>query len=174
MSDIQFIVSAFNCGSRGVELGKCINLMTGSRSWQCHNEFIVIRPHQFISCLLDILWKTLNYSDSLTMICQRLRFPFLYNLHTGNPSHVQLLRTFIHFRAVHLRDLILLHTALPDQVEGNLVNFRKMVQLSQTLKELTKLQMHDAIPFSFNQDLVNTLRVGPAQRLFTSNVSCIR
>lgn len=61
--------------------------------------------------------------------------------------------------AVHLRDLILLHTALPDQVEGNLINFRKMVQLSQTLKELTKLQMHDAIPFSFNQDLVNTLRL---------------
>lgn len=82
MSDIQFIVSAFNCGSRGVELGKCINLMTGSRSWQCHNEFIVIRPHQFISCLLDILWKTLNYSDSLTMICQRLSFLIISILET--------------------------------------------------------------------------------------------
>lgn len=159
----------------GVELGKCINLMTGSRSWQCHNEFIVIRPHQFISCLLDILWKTLNYRIPIVWPWFVKDSAFLsYNLHTGNPSHVQLLRTFIHFRAVHLRDLILLHTALPDQVEGNLVNFRKMVQLSQTLKELTKLQMHDAIPFSFNQDLVNTLRVGPAQRLFTSNVSCIR
>lgn len=63
-----------------------------------------------------------------------------------------------------MRDLILLHTALPDQVEGTLINFRKMVQLSQTLKELTKLQIHDTIPFTANVDLVNTLRVCLEQR----------
>ncbi|XP_021373157.1 ras guanyl-releasing protein 3-like isoform X2 [Mizuhopecten yessoensis] len=60
---------------------------------------------------------------------------------------------------VHLKDLILLHTALPDKVEGSLVNFRKMAQLSQTLKELTKLQNHDNIPVCANMDLVNTLRL---------------
>ncbi|KAK3092337.1 hypothetical protein FSP39_001507 [Pinctada imbricata] len=60
---------------------------------------------------------------------------------------------------VHLKDLILLHTALPDRVEGNLINFRKMAQLSQTLKELTKLQNHEAPPVCANMDLVNTLRL---------------
>jgi hypothetical protein len=76
------------------------------------------------------------------------------------------------FRAVHLRDLILLHTALPDQVEGTLINFRKMVQLSQTLKELTKLQIHDTIPFTANVDLVNTLRVCPDQLWSRMFLSC--
>lgn len=61
---------------------------------------------------------------------------------------------------VHLKDLILLHTALPDRVEGNLINFRKMAQLSVILRELTKLQTHDAIPGVFaNMDLINTLRL---------------
>ncbi|KAJ8308168.1 hypothetical protein KUTeg_013042 [Tegillarca granosa] len=55
---------------------------------------------------------------------------------------------------VHLKDLILLHTALPDKVEGGLVNFRKMAQLSQTLKELTKLQNHDN-PVCANMDLLS-------------------
>lgn len=61
---------------------------------------------------------------------------------------------------VHLKDLILLHTALPDRVEGNLINFRKMAQLSLILRELTKLQTHDSIPGVFaNMDLINTLRL---------------
>ena len=68
---------------------------------------------------------------------------------------------FLYFcSGVHLKDLILLHTALPDRVEGNLINFRKMAQLSVILRELTKLQTHDAIPGVFaNMDLINTLRV---------------
>ncbi|KAL5009235.1 hypothetical protein ScPMuIL_014816 [Solemya velum] len=60
---------------------------------------------------------------------------------------------------VHLKDLILLHTALPDRVEKNLVNFRKMAQLSLILRELTKLQNFDNIPVYANMDLVNTLRL---------------
>ncbi|XP_052275428.1 ras guanyl-releasing protein 3-like isoform X4 [Dreissena polymorpha] len=61
---------------------------------------------------------------------------------------------------VHLKDLILLHTALPDRVEGNLINFRKMAQLSLILRELTKLQTHDSIPGVYaNMDLINTLRL---------------
>lgn len=58
-----------------------------------------------------------------------------------------------------MKDLILLHTALPDRVEKNLVNFRKMAQLSLILRELTKLQNFDNIPVYANMDLVNTLRV---------------
>ena len=68
--------------------------------------------------------------------------------------------SFVNFRGVHLKDLILLHTALPDRVEGNLINFRKMAQLSLILRELTKLQGHDSIPGVYaNMDLINTLRV---------------
>ncbi|XP_046564912.1 ras guanyl-releasing protein 3-like isoform X1 [Haliotis rubra] len=60
---------------------------------------------------------------------------------------------------VHLKDLISLHTALPDKVEGNLVNFRKMAQLSLILTELTRLQRQDSDPVDANMDLVNTLRL---------------
>ncbi|KAI8788025.1 ras guanyl-releasing protein 3 isoform X1 [Biomphalaria glabrata] len=60
---------------------------------------------------------------------------------------------------VHLKDLISLHTALPDRVEGNLLNFRKMAQLAIILKELTRLQGLDSIPIDANMDLVNTLRL---------------
>lgn len=60
---------------------------------------------------------------------------------------------------VHLKDLISLHTALPDKVEGGLLNFRKMAQLAVILRELTHLQLHDEIPVDANMDLVNTLRL---------------
>ncbi|GFO32305.1 ras guanyl-releasing protein 3 [Plakobranchus ocellatus] len=60
---------------------------------------------------------------------------------------------------VHLKDLISLHTALPDRVEGNLLNFRKMAQLAVILRELTRLQGQDNIPVDANLDLVNTLRL---------------
>ncbi|PVD25412.1 hypothetical protein C0Q70_13068 [Pomacea canaliculata] len=60
---------------------------------------------------------------------------------------------------VHLKDLISLHTALPDRAEGGLLNFRKMAQLSSILRELTRLQGHDSVPVDANMDLVNTLRL---------------
>ncbi|XP_059173320.1 ras guanyl-releasing protein 3-like isoform X1 [Physella acuta] len=60
---------------------------------------------------------------------------------------------------VHLKDLISLHTALPDRVDGNLLNFRKMAQLAIILRELTRLQGLDSIPVDANMDLVNTLRL---------------
>ena len=65
----------------------------------------------------------------------------------------------MHFRGVHLKDLISLNTAVPDRVEGNLLNFRKMAQLAGILRELTRLQRQDNIPVDANMDLVNTLRV---------------
>ncbi|RUS84275.1 hypothetical protein EGW08_007968 [Elysia chlorotica] len=60
---------------------------------------------------------------------------------------------------VHLKDLISLNTAVPDRVEGNLLNFRKMAQLAGILRELTRLQGQDNIPVEANMDLVNTLRL---------------
>ncbi|CAH1791529.1 unnamed protein product [Owenia fusiformis] len=59
---------------------------------------------------------------------------------------------------VHLKDLILLHTALPDWIEPNMLNFRKMVQMSVIFTELMHLQ-NTSVPIEANMDLVNTLRL---------------
>ena len=61
-------------------------------------------------------------------------------------------------RGVHLKDLILLNTALGDKVEGELVNFRKMVQLSLTFTQLMQVAT-TTLPIEVNMDLVNTIRV---------------
>jgi len=61
-------------------------------------------------------------------------------------------------RGVHLKDLILLHTALPDWVDDIYVNFRKMVQLSMIFTELMQVQ-NATLPIEPNMDLVNTVRV---------------
>lgn len=97
---------------------------------------------------------------------------FLYQLyqiiHLLVVSRLELLRFWLFvwqslhlafYRGVHLKDLISLHTALPDRAEGGLLNFRKMAQLSSILRELTRLQGHDSVPVDANMDLVNTLRV---------------
>jgi hypothetical protein len=61
---------------------------------------------------------------------------------------------------VHMKDLISLHVALSDTVEGGLINFRKMAQLSLIFQELQELQ-NATPPPGANVDLVNTLRVTP-------------
>ena len=61
-------------------------------------------------------------------------------------------------RGVHLKDLVLLHTALPDKTESNLINFRKMAQLSIILTELMEV-MNLTLPVEPNMDLVNTIKV---------------
>lgn len=57
-----------------------------------------------------------------------------------------------------MKDLISLHVALPDVIEGGLINFRKMAQLSLIFQELQEIQ-NAAPPDGANIDLVNTLRV---------------
>jgi len=64
---------------------------------------------------------------------------------------------------VHLKDLILLHTALPDWIDDVYVNFRKMVQLSLIFTELMQVQ-NATLPIEPNMDLVNTVRVRPVWR----------
>ncbi|XP_063235563.1 ras guanyl-releasing protein 3-like isoform X2 [Bacillus rossius redtenbacheri] len=58
---------------------------------------------------------------------------------------------------IHLKDIISLHAALPDKLDGGMVNLRKMAQLSLMFKELEDLQ-NSAPPIEVNMDLVNTLR----------------
>jgi hypothetical protein len=62
-----------------------------------------------------------------------------------------------------LKDLILLHTALPDKIDSNLVNFRKMAQLSNIFSHLMQVQ-NAVLPLEANIDLVNTIRVSGARR----------
>ena len=57
-----------------------------------------------------------------------------------------------------MKDLISVHVALSDAVEGGLINFRKMAQLSMIFQELQELQ-NATPPAGANIDLVNTLRV---------------
>ena len=59
---------------------------------------------------------------------------------------------------VHLKDLILLHTALPDRTDDGQLNLRKMGQLSVIFAELMQLQ-NTKPPLETNVDLVNMLRV---------------
>jgi hypothetical protein len=48
--------------------------------------------------------------------------------------------------------------ALPDTIEGEMINIRKMAQLSLIIQELEELQ-NSPTPIDVNMDLVNTLRV---------------
>ena len=57
-----------------------------------------------------------------------------------------------------MKDLISLHVALADSVEGGMINFRKMVQLSLIFQELQELQ-NASPPAGANMDIVNSLRV---------------
>lgn len=59
---------------------------------------------------------------------------------------------------IHLKDLISLHVALPDTIEGEMINIRKMAQLSLIIQELEELQ-NSTTPIDVNMDLVNTLRL---------------
>ena len=62
------------------------------------------------------------------------------------------------FSGVHLRDLVLSHTALPDKLNDDLINFRKMAQMSHVFRDLLSLQSATC-PVHSNMDIVNTIRV---------------
>ncbi|CAF0832487.1 unnamed protein product [Adineta steineri] len=57
---------------------------------------------------------------------------------------------------VHLKDIISLHVALQDRLEYDLINFRKLVQLSIVFRTLTNLQI-SIPPIQPNHDLINLL-----------------
>ncbi|CAF2828110.1 unnamed protein product [Rotaria sp. Silwood2] len=57
---------------------------------------------------------------------------------------------------VHLKDIISLHVALHDRLEYDLINFRKLVQLSIVFRTLTNLQI-SVPPVQPNHDLIHLL-----------------
>ena len=60
---------------------------------------------------------------------------------------------------VHLKDIISLHVALHDHLEYDLINFRKLVQLSIIFQTLYNIQL-SVPPVQPNHDLINLLTVG--------------
>lgn len=65
---------------------------------------------------------------------------------------------FFAISGVHLKDIISLHVALQDRLEYDLINFRKLVQLSIVFRTLTNLQA-SVPPVQANNDLINLLTV---------------
>ncbi|CAM4909434.1 unnamed protein product [Rotaria socialis] len=57
---------------------------------------------------------------------------------------------------VHLKDIISLHVALHDRLAYDLINFRKLVQLSIVFRTLTNIQV-SVPPVQPNHDLINLL-----------------
>jgi hypothetical protein len=59
---------------------------------------------------------------------------------------------------VHLKDIISLHVAFQDRLEYDLINFRKLAQLSIVFRTLTNLQL-SVPPIQPNHDLIHLLTV---------------
>ncbi|CAF4314213.1 unnamed protein product, partial [Rotaria sp. Silwood2] len=65
-------------------------------------------------------------------------------------------KIFVYHSGVHLKDIISLHVALQDRLEYDLINFRKLVQLSIIFRTLNNLQV-SVPPVQPNHDLINLL-----------------
>ncbi len=63
-------------------------------------------------------------------------------------------------RGVHLKDLVLLNVALPDRLgdSGDVINVRKMAQLSLIFSELMRLQTA-SLQIQPNMDMASMIRV---------------
>ena len=80
-------------------------------------------------------------------------------IHHSDSAKPYMMQDCCGFRGVHLRDLVLSNTALPDRLDGDIINFRKMAQMSNIFRDLLILQ-NLSCPVQGNMDLVNTIRVG--------------
>ncbi len=59
---------------------------------------------------------------------------------------------------IHLKDIISLHTALNDTLDHDLINFRKMSQLSIIFQSVADLK-NSIPPVQENRDLIKLLQV---------------
>lgn len=79
----------------------------------------------------------------------------LFSFETQNKTF---LNQCFHSSGVHLKDIISLHVALQDRLEYDLINFRKLVQLSIVFRTLTNIQV-SVPPIQPNHDLIHLLTV---------------
>ena len=71
-----------------------------------------------------------------------------------------------------MKDIISLHVALQDRLEYDLINFRKLVQLSITFRTLTSLQA-SVPPVQPNHDLINLLTVSIEVKKANEFIICV-
>ena len=67
-----------------------------------------------------------------------------------------------------MKDIISLHTAHLDKLENDMINFRKMAQLSVIFQSLTDLQ-NSVPPVQENRDLIKLLQVKFYEFFFYEN-----
>ena len=92
----------------------------------------------------------------LNELMELLSSNFNYSLYRKTISEIQ--GFYIPIIGIHLKDMISLHTAHLDKLENDLINFRKMAQLSIIFQSLTNLQ-NSAPPVEENRDLIKLLQV---------------
>ncbi|CAF1361695.1 unnamed protein product [Rotaria sordida] len=92
---------------------------------------------RFLGEMTDLLSSNSNYAQYRKSLseCEGFKIPII---------------------GVHLKDIISLHVALQDRLEYDLINFRKLVQLSIVFRTLTSLQV-SVPPVQPNHDLINLL-----------------
>lgn len=73
--------------------------------------------------------------------------------------------TALFLTGIQLKDLIATNTALPDMVNGNLINVHKLITLSGILSKFFLVQRQPP-PVSPNTELLNMLRVRNETDLF--------
>ncbi|CAF0878516.1 unnamed protein product [Didymodactylos carnosus] len=93
--------------------------------------------HKMLSEMTELLSSNCNYAQYRKALseCEGFKIPII---------------------GVHLKDIISLHVALADKLENDLINFRKIAQLSLIFKTLTDLQTISP-PVAPNHDLINLL-----------------
>ncbi|CAF0741229.1 unnamed protein product [Didymodactylos carnosus] len=93
--------------------------------------------HKLLSEMTELLASNCNYAQYRKALseCDGFKIPII---------------------GVHLKDIISLHVALADKLEYDLINFRKIAQLSLVFKTLTNLQTTSP-PVVPNHDLINLL-----------------
>ncbi len=72
---------------------------------------------------------------------------------------IKILNSYNHlYRGIHLKDIISIHTAHSDKLNNDLINFRKMSQLSIIFQSMADLQ-NSVPPVQENRDLIKLLQV---------------
>ncbi|KAK3730255.1 hypothetical protein QZH41_019084, partial [Actinostola sp. cb2023] len=86
------------------------------------------------------------------------------NISQNCREYMTLLTEFLSSESIQLKDLIATHTALPDILNGNLINVHKLVTLSGILSKFFVVHKLSP-PVSPNVELLNMLRVSLQPRL---------
>lgn len=104
------------------------------------NLYLSVEDQKTLSDLTELLSSNCNYGQYRKTICE-MQSSF-----------------WIPIIGIHLKDMISLHTAHLDKLENDLINFRKMAQLSIIFQSVTDLQ-NSVPPVQENRDLIKLLQL---------------